>query len=197
MNNTPSCQNLEILESIESSLDRVSEASWFIKLMEENYHYADQFRWSLNSFLKSLKEILQLLTMDLQQNKEVSLWLKQQKNSLATNKLINTLFKHRDFIVHQSMLVPASKGTVGFTRGRGLKMGLTTPIRPLEDSRVAIVRYIKFAAEHSDFLGILQMDDDSGEYTCVQREWCLDAFPNQELTQLALNAWQLVANLVY
>ena len=94
------------------------------------------------------------------------------------------------------MLKPESKGTVGYTRGRGLKLGLNVPIDPLSDSQDAIIRYIRHAAKTEDFLGILYTEEDgSGEYTCVQREWRLSDFPDQELTQLAAQAWQAVAKL--
>ncbi|WP_277539846.1 hypothetical protein [Polynucleobacter sphagniphilus] len=165
-------------------------------MMEEHYHQADKFRWSLNSFIRALKEVEQLLVMELQQHKEVALWYKSEKEKLSQTPFISKLFKHRDYIVHRSMLKPESKGTVGYTRGRGLKLGLTIPIDPLSDSQDAIIGYIRHAAETEDFLGILYTEEDgSGEYTCVQREWMLADFPGQELTQLTAQAWQAVAKL--
>jgi hypothetical protein len=165
-------------------------------MMEEHYHKADRFRWSLNSFLRTIKEVLQLVTMEVQQHKEVSTWLRKEKRKLSQEPLIDFLFKQRDIIVHKSMLKPESRGTVGFTRGRGLKLGLGMPIDPLADSEDAILRYIYFAAKDKDFLGILYTEEDGGgEYTCVQREWRLDKFPDQELTHLAAHAWERVAQL--
>ncbi len=189
------CSN-QILRSLESSLDRLEEAAWFIRMMEEHYHKADRFRWSLNSFLRSLKEVLQLVTMEVQQNRQVSAWLSAEKKSLSEKPLIALLFKQRDIVVHKSMLKPASKGSVGFTRGRGLKIGLGMPIDPLADSEDAILKYIHYAAKDKDFLGILYTEEDGGgEYTCVQREWRLDTFPDYEVTQLAAQAWENVAQL--
>lgn len=193
------CANYEILKSLESSLDRVQEAAWFIRMMEEHYHSADRFRWSLNSFLRALKEVVQLVTMEVQQNKELSVWLRAERTLLNEHPLIEYLFKQRDTVVHKAMLKPASKATVGFTRGRGLKIGLGGfPIDPLDDSEVAILRYIYFAAKDRDFLGILYTKEDgSGEYTCVQREWRLQQFPDEEITSIAARAWELVAKVAY
>jgi hypothetical protein len=198
MTSTGQCENYKILKSLESSLDRVNEAAWFIRLMEEHYHQADHFRWSLSSFLRALKEVLQLVTMEVQQNKELSAWLRIEKERLHGDTLIASLFKQRDVVVHKAMLKPASKGTVGFTRGRGLKIGLGFPIDPLEDSEAAILKYIYFVAKDRDFLGILYTEDDGGgEYTCVQREWRLEQFPDEELTKLAAHAWEQVAKVAY
>jgi hypothetical protein len=122
------CTNHTILKSLESSLDRLEEAAWFIRLMEENYHRADKFRWSLNSFLRTLKEVIQIVTMEVQQNKAVSAWFKDEQELLNNEPLIAFLFKQRDIVVHKAMLKPASKGSVGYTRGRGLKIGLGMPI---------------------------------------------------------------------
>lgn len=193
---TAECPNQAIFKSLESSLDRLEEAAWFIRMMEEHYHKADRFRWSLNSFLRALKEVVQLVTMEVQQHRKVTTWLRSEKKNLAEEPLIEFLFKQRDIVVHKSMLKPASNGTVGFTRGRGLKLGLGMPIDPLADSEDAILKYIYFAAKDIDFLGILYTEEDGGgEYTCVQREWCLDNFPDQELTQLAARAWERIAKL--
>ncbi|HEY9826481.1 MAG TPA: hypothetical protein V6D19_13630, partial [Stenomitos sp.] len=117
---TEDCSNYEILKSIESSLDRLEEASWFIQMMEEHYHKANRFRWSLNSFLRTIKEVLQLVTMEVQHHLEVASWLKEERKRLSEEPLIALMFKQRDVVVHRSMLKPASKGMVGFTRGRGL-----------------------------------------------------------------------------
>jgi hypothetical protein len=190
------CSNHAILQSLESSLDRLEEAAWFIRMMEDHYHKADRFRWSLNSFLRALKEVVQLVTMEVQQRPAVSAWLRAEKQALSQEPLISLLFKQRDVVVHKSMLKPASKGSLGFTRGRGLKIGLGLPIDPLADSELAILRYIHHAAKDTDFLGILYTEEDGGgEYTCVQREWRLEQAPDQELTSLAAHAWERVAKL--
>lgn len=195
---TSDCQNLLILTSIESSLDRLSEAAWNIRMMEENYHQADQFRWSLNSFLRVIKEVVQILTMDLQNKPEILKWFKIEKTKILQDPFIKNLFDQRNFVVHQSMLKPASSGSIGFTRGKGLKLGIGMPINPLEDSKVAILKYIRHVAKDKDFFGILYTEKDgSGEYTCVHREWCLDIFPGHEVIEMSVKAWGLVRDLVY
>jgi hypothetical protein len=174
----------------------MEEAAWHLRMMEKHYHKADLFRWSLNSFLRALKEVVQLLMMDVQDKPEIVEWLRKEREKLNEEPLIEFLFKQRDIIVHRAMLKPASKGTVGFTRGRGLKLGLGMPIDQLADSEDAILRYIHFAAKDKDFLGILYMEEDGGgEYTCVQREWRMEQFPDSELTVLAAQAWERVASL--
>jgi len=198
MSNHRQCPNYSILKSLESSLDRLNEAAWFIHMMESHYHQADQFRWSLSSFLRTLKEVLQLVTMEVQSNKELSAWFRTEKERLHNDPLLSYLFKQRDIVVHKAMLKPASKGMVGFTRGRGLKLGMGMPIDPLDDSERAILKYIYFAAKDKDFMGILYAEEDgSGEYTCVQREWRLQQFPDEELTRLAATAWEAVAKVTY
>ena len=174
------------------------EARWHIRLMEENYHQADQFRWSLNSFLRSLKEVLQLTSMEVQNDKALAPWLGAEKQKLSEDQLIQFLYKQRDIIVHKSMLKPASRGKIGFTRGKGIKLGIGIPIDPLHDSKVAILRYIDQAAAPADVMGILYTKEDgSGEYTCVAREWRLENYPDKEVTELAVKSWERVAGVTY
>lgn len=192
-------KNKKTLQSLLSAFDRMDETAWFIRLMEENYHNADKFRWSLNSFLRSLKEIMQLVTIAVQGNSSIAEFVSKKKSELLKDELLKYLYKQRNIIVHKAMLKPASSGYIGFTRGRGLKLGMNLPIEPLEDSQIAILKYIRHVAKDGfDFMGILYTEDDgSGEYTCVQREWKLEQFPDIELTQLAANAWEKVAQVFF
>ncbi len=51
---------------VEAALDRWLECHWHIHQMEGNYHYPDPFRYALNSYIRALKEIPQILRMELQ-----------------------------------------------------------------------------------------------------------------------------------
>lgn len=198
MNEHSHCVNEGIFKTLESTLDRLKEAEWFIHMMEEKYHNADQFRWSLNSFLRSLKEVLKIVEHELQGNKEIVDWLRVERSRLYEDPLLSFLFKQRDIVVHKNMLKPASKGSIGFSRGKGMKIALGIPIDPLDDSDMAIMKYINFAARQGDVIGILYMEDDGGgEYTCVQREWRLKKFPDTELTKLAAEAWERLAKFIF
>ncbi len=192
------CPNRSVFTSLSSSFDRMDEAAWFIRLMEENYHSADKFRWALSSFLRTLKEIMQLVSMEVQGNQELTKLVSDKKAELSKDPLIGFLYKQRDNVVHKSMLKPASSGSVGFTCGRGMKLALGLPIDPLSDSEEAIKRYIYQAAKDTDFLGILYTEEDGGgEYTCVQRQWKLSNFPDNEITELAASAWEKVTQAFF
>ncbi len=64
-------------------------------------------------FLKSLNEVPQLLRMELQNETGFTPWYRDQRKQLNADPLINLLYKQRDIVVHQRMLVPQSGGWVG------------------------------------------------------------------------------------
>ena len=173
-------------EKIGSALDRFQEAHFWIHMIEQYYHVADPFRWHLNVFLKALKEVPQLIQMELQNEKGFPAWFREHRDCLYADPLITALAKQRDLVVHRSMLVPDSHGFVGITEGRGMKLGLTFPVHPLEDSDHAMQRYLSYAKTHRDFLGILIPDEDS--LPCIQREWRLPEF-DDEIVELCARAW--------
>lgn len=179
-------------DKISSALDRFQEAHFWIHKMEVFYHFADPFRWYLNVFLKALKEVPDLLEMAMQNEHGFKEWYKDHKRQLRTDPLIAALSKHRDLVVHRSMLVPESNGTVGITEGRGFKTGLTLPINPLEDSDDAILRCAMIFEDH-DFLGLTTPDEDS--LPCVLREWRLAGF-EEELVDLCARAWLRVGETI-
>lgn len=54
------------MDALDEALDRFREAHFYIHVMENEYHRADEFRWACNSFLRVLKEVPQVLQMKLQ-----------------------------------------------------------------------------------------------------------------------------------
>lgn len=179
-------------EDISAALDRFEEAHFWIHMMEQYYHSADLFRWHLNVFLKALKEVPDLIQMTLKNEPEFSQWFKDERSKLQEDPLIDALSKHRNFVVHQSMLLPKSSGWVGTTEGRGLKFAFNVPINPREDSDSAIHRFAELTKDN-DIFGLLSPDDDS--MPCVQREWRLPDFED-DLVDLCSKAWLRVGKLI-
>lgn len=179
-------------EKIASALDRFQEAHFWIHMMDAYYHSADPFRWYLNVFLKALKEVPHLIQMAMQNEDGFTEWFREQRQKLNADPLITAFAKQRDFVVHRSMLVPQSSGTIGITEGRGFKAGMSLPIHPLEDSEQAILR----CAHHFkdlDFLGLVTPDEDS--MPCVYREWRLSEF-DEELVDVCSRAWLRVGETI-
>lgn len=183
------------LNRISATFDRFQEAHWWIHALELHYHEADLFRWHLNAFLKALKESRQLLQQELQNYPGFTTWFKPQKEKLQSDPLLKFLSKQRDYVVHRGMLKPGSHGMIGITEGRGIKLGFALPINPLEDSELAMTRYLHAAADRKtgDFMGLLRLDEDS--LPCVQREWRLAPF-KEEVVELTAKAWLAVGETV-
>jgi hypothetical protein len=142
-------------------------------------------------FLKALKEVPDLLEMNLQNEPGFKAWFADHKARLREDPLIAALAKNRDLVVHRGMFVPNSRGFLGITEGRGLKLGISFPLHALEDSDAAMDRYLRFAKTNKDFLGILIGDEDS--QPCVQREWRLGGIDGvndeDDIVDISARAW--------
>jgi len=175
-----------------ASMDRFEEAHFHLHAMERFYHLADEFRWSLGGFLRSLKEVPQLIGMELQKEVGFSAWYKPERQVLSDDPLLRFLAEHRDFIVHRGMLLPKSSGVIGITKGRGIKFGLVFPIDPRQSSDTAMRSYL-WAIKHvaDDILGVLPDDDgfeDESTLPCVKRVWRLEPF-EEDVLDLCARAW--------
>lgn len=176
----------EALDRIPASFDRFQEAHYWIHGLEQYYHFSSHFRWHLSAYLKALKEIPQLLQMELQDQPGFKTWFRDKMRDLRNDPLIAHMAKQRDMVVHQRMLLPDSICSVGITELRGMKLGMGFHVDPKDDSDHAMHRYLYTAAEHGDFLGILVPDEDS--IPCVHREWRLAGF-EEEVIDLTAKAW--------
>ena len=126
---------------IEAALDRWSECHWHIHQMEANYHSPDAFRYAFNSFIRAIKEIPQVLQMELQNHPMYQAHFKPSIATARSDPLLSLLHKKRDFVVHRGMLEIGSKGIVGTTEGRGIKIAIGFYVSPSETTQEAYIRF--------------------------------------------------------
>lgn len=162
--------------------------------MEANYHTPDLFRYSLNSFIRAVKEIPQILKMELQNHREYQNEFKPLIDSLRSNELLSTLHNKRDFIVHQGMLEVLSKGCVGTTEGRGIKISIAFPVAPYETTQEAYERFKDLCRKDKFIRDMAGPDCDS--WPMIRREWKVTEFPDKELLELSVDAWRLVGEVM-
>ncbi len=179
---------------IKAALDRWSECHWHIHQMEANYHTPDLFRYSLNSFIRAIKEIPQILKMELQNHSHYKKTFKPLIDSMKKDELMSLLNKKRDFIVHRGMLEVSSHGNVGATEGRIIKISSGFQVAPYESTIEAYERFKAKCRENKVIRGMLGPDCDSWPF--VRREWKIPEFPDIELLELSINAWRLIGEVI-
>jgi hypothetical protein len=184
------CAHIEIY----AGLDRWSECHWHIHQMEANYHSPDLFRYSLNSFIRAVKEIPQILKMQLQNHPRFQTALKPVIDSLNSNELLSKLHKTRDFIVHRGMLEILSTGCVGTTEGRGIKISIAFRVDPNESTQEAYERFKELCKTDRMIRSMAGPDCDS--WPMIRREWKIPDFPDTELLELSIEAWRHVGEVL-
>ena len=78
---------------IESALDRLAEAHFWIHMMEDHYHDADYFRWYLNAFLKAVREVPEMTQKAMTGEAGFDQWFGQQIETLKADGLLSVLRK--------------------------------------------------------------------------------------------------------
>ena len=179
---------------IEAALDRWSECHWHIHQMEANYHTPDLFRYSLNSFIRAVKEIPQILNMELQNHNNFKSAFKPSIDLLHTNELLALLHEKRDFFVHRGMLKVLSKGSVGTTEGRVVKIVMGFHVDSAESTLEAYERFKELCRNDKLIRGLLGPDCDSWPY--ITREWKIQEFPGIDLLDLSIEAWRLTGEII-
>ena len=175
-------------DNIRSSLDRWTENHWYIHQIEVNYHYPDLFRYSLNSFIRSIKEIPQIVKMELQHHPDYKSKLRHVVGSVYQDSLFSVLHRKRDFIVHQGMLDLLSSGMVGTTEGRGVKIGIPFEVLPYESSNDAYERFKNVCRTNKFIRSLAGPDCDS--WPCIIRYWKIREFPDSDLLDICTAAWR-------
>jgi hypothetical protein len=180
--------------AIEPSLDRWHECHWHLHQMELHYHEPDLFRYSLNSFIRAAKEVPGILMTDLQNHPTVRATVYPQLQKLHQNALFAKIKKRRDFLVHRGMLGLNSKGNVGTTEGRRIKITFPFPVAPDESSDEAYERYKEVCRRDKIWRNLTGPDCDSAP--AIWRTWMIPEFPNRDLLEVAFEAWLLTGEVL-
>ncbi|BES69741.1 hypothetical protein RE428_08040 [Marinobacter nanhaiticus D15-8W] len=174
-------------KKIEAALDRWDESHWYLHQIEVHYHNADAMRYSMNAFIRSLREIPDMVAMALQNHDGFSTWHKPIRRELElADHLFSQIIRHRRHIVHKSMLKPKSKAFVASIRGYTVKMQFGFHVDPFEDSDMAIRRFIDMSKDNPIVLQALAPDEI--QVLALIREWHIEGF-EEELIDSFRNAW--------
>lgn len=174
-------------EKIEAALDRWQESHWYLHQIELNYHDADALRYSMNAFIRSLREIPDMINMALQNYDGFPEWHKPIRKELELkDSLFSKIIQHRRHIVHKSMLKPESKAFVASVRGYTIKMQFGFYVDPFEDSDLAIKRFIEHSEKNSILMQALAPDEV--QVLALIREWHIEGF-DEEIIESFRNAW--------
>jgi hypothetical protein len=174
-------------DKIDAALDRWQESHWHLHQVEKNYHYADAFRYSMNSFIRSLREVPDLISMALQNISGFTKWHRPIKETLEKeDSLFRIIIEHRDFIVHRAALIPGSRAHIATIRGLVVKMALPFKVDPFEDSDNAINRFLVRAKEVPQLVQLL--DPDEIQLLSVIREWKITGIDDEVITAFR-KAW--------
>ncbi len=178
-------------EKIEAALDRWQESHWYLHQIEQHYRDADSLRYSLNAFIRSMREIPDMVTHSLQNRGGFSEWHKPVKSNLEFNdQLISEIVRHRNHIVHRSMLKPESKAYMATIRGNTIKMQFGFYVDPFEDSDTAFQRFLSMSKDNPVLLQALAPDEV--QVLALIREWHIDGF-DSEIIEAFRNAWLRMA----
>lgn len=174
-------------KKIEAALDRWDESHWYLHQIEEHYHNADALRYSMNAFIRSLREIPDMIAMALQNHEGFPAWHKPIRKSLEREDfLFSQVIRHRNHIVHKSMLKPKSKAFVASIRGYTIKMQFGFYVDPFEDSDLAIERFIKMSKSNPILMQALAPDEVQA--LALVREWHIEGY-DEEIIESFRNTW--------
>lgn len=186
-NYTDICPLLDVHDKVEGSF-------YFLMMMSFSYHKADDFRFNLHAFIKSLREVTFMLQNAKDKIRNFDKWYEQKQNEMKENLLLKKLSDSRTIIVHKSMLKPKSKINVGLYRGRRLKLGIELPIsNPFIDSQRLFNHYIP----RFEKLGFIDEGHSAlNEQLGIKRQWYCAQLGDEEILLTCYHAYQHICGIV-
>ncbi len=100
-------------------------------------------------------------------------------------KLVNT----RNLIVHQQMLAPSSRATIGICDLRGIRAGVQIEVSPFIDTK----KLAENAKNRGRGSGLFIPDEDQA--FGVERRWGIKEWGEEEVLELCSKVWLKIASL--
>lgn len=186
-----SFRNYEQICPVLNAHDKIEECDYFLFQMIRYYHISRLFRFYLNAFVKSFREI----TFMLQTYKNVipgfSNWYAKKQEEFKNDRLLKWLSNSRTKVVHQDMLKTKSKLEAGVYRGRKLKLAIVVPVdNPFVDSTYMLERIKLFGFVDDAHSAI-------GEQYGIRRQWCCEGLnDDDELVKVCLHGIKCMQQLM-
>lgn len=167
-------ENYELTCPILNAHDKYEECCFFLAQMLYNYHFSRIFRFHLNAFIKSFREITLMLQTYKGNMPLFDEWYAKKQAEMSSDRILKWLKNSRNTVVHEDMLKTKSKVEAGVFRGRTLKLAIVIPIdNPFVDS-CNILQKIK------SFGFVDEAHSAIGEQYGVRRIWNCDGLNDDD-----------------
>jgi hypothetical protein len=174
-----------------SASDKLQEARYFLHELVRNYHYPDEFRYSLSAFFQAARSTTDMVRAELKHRTGFKDWWDTLENSIQRDVELMQLIDFRDTTVHISSLIPSSDMFAGHFKYGRPKAGFEMPLSPAIPTVEAFFgsRRIMAAQEHPHRIW-------AGEECGIQRTWRLKEIPNRELVEFCTSCFNKYARVL-
>ncbi|WP_057938817.1 hypothetical protein [Algoriphagus resistens] len=172
--------------------DTFEQAHYHLHQCILNYHNPSQFRFNLNSFIQSLRNITFALQSEKRKIPDFDVWYSKKQEQLKENDLLKKFVEGRNVVVKQGMLESKSKVSSGLFKFRKEKACVIMDIPPFTESKNVLELAKKiwipgFVAPEHIFIG---------EEIGIKREWVIESISEKEIISECNSAWIALGNLV-
>lgn len=185
------CKSLQTCPLVNTH-DKLNEAFYFLLTLLSYYHNADLFRYHLNWFIQSLRNITWILQKEKHKIPNFDKRYKTQQKVMESNAILKLFVNARNIVVKKWMLESKSKLWVGVFRWRKLKLAILNEIRnPFIDS-VTILKDFK----KSGLWWIACNGNVVREQIGVQRTWIVTELWEDEIVGVCYEAFKSIYQVI-
>ena len=175
-----------------TTVNKYWEAWYFLLGMCEQYHDPYAFRYELNAFIQSLRNITFMLQSEPARPQDFDVWYANEQQLLRADGNLRRFVDARNIIVKQSNLATASKADLGIFRRRQFKLGLNMDLSPFHDSEYLIRKAQEF------MIGFMLDPEHSqiGEQIGLRRTWIAPVLGPTEVVGLCASGLAKIGKLL-
>ena len=173
--------------------DKYIEAWHFLTTLVDQYHNAKLFRWYLNAFIQSLRNVTFMLQAEKKKFPDFENWYAAQQQVMKQNTLLNKFKEGRNIVVKQRMLKAKSTAFAGIFRRERMKLGMDGfTLDPFTNSTELLDKAKTFFIPFMMDEGHSAIDEQIG----IKRIWIVEEIGTEEIASLCCKAWLAIGDIV-
>lgn len=173
--------------------DKFVETWWFLTRIAEYYHNEKLFRFYLNAFVQSLRNITFMLQNEKSCIPDFDKWYLKKQEKMRSNPLLRNFVDSRNYVVKQRMLKAKSKVEMGLFRGYKMKLVFK---HEFDDPFINTIDIFSKFKDHFIDWFIGKDHGAIGEQFGVRRQWIVEDLGDEEVLSLCIKAYKEIEKII-
>jgi hypothetical protein len=177
---------------IPATVEKFTESHYFLIKMCEKYHFPLEFRFNLNAFIQSFRNISFVFKSEENKIENFEKWYAEKQEKMITDEVLKSFVITRNLVVKQDMLKARSKAFIGVFKDGRIKSETINEVSPFLDTEFLFEK----GKEIYTGLTLDRAHSSVGEEIGIKREWVVETVSEREILTVCVEGFKFMYGII-